>query len=70
MILWLALLFALVALAYASVGFGGGSSYNALLALSGIEYALLPVIALLCNIIIVTDQGRKISTLARVKCSD
>jgi uncharacterized protein len=54
MIIWLALLFALVALAYASVGFGGGSTYNALLALSGIEYALIPVIALLCNIIVVT----------------
>ncbi|MEE9433903.1 MAG: sulfite exporter TauE/SafE family protein [Sphingorhabdus sp.] len=54
MILWLALLFALAALAYASVGFGGGSTYNALLALSGIEYALIPAIALACNIVVVT----------------
>ncbi len=53
-LLWLALLFALVALAYASVGFGGGSTYNALLALSGIEYALIPIIALACNIVVVT----------------
>ena len=54
MMIWLALLFALVALAYASVGFGGGSTYNALLALSGIEYALIPIIALLCNVVVVS----------------
>lgn len=52
--LWLAGLFALVALVYASVGFGGGSTYTALLALSEIDYRLIPVIALLCNIIVVT----------------
>lgn len=51
---WLAGLFALVALAYASVGFGGGSTYSALLALSGTDYTLIPLIALLCNIIVVT----------------
>jgi uncharacterized protein len=52
--LWLAGLFALVALVYASVGFGGGSTYTALLALSDIDYRLIPVIALLCNIVVVT----------------
>ena len=52
--LWLAGLFALVALVYASVGFGGGSTYTALLALSEIDYKLIPVISLLCNIIVVT----------------
>ena len=51
---WLAGLFALVALLYASVGFGGGSTYSALLALSDTDYRLIPVIALLCNIIVVT----------------
>jgi uncharacterized protein len=51
---WLAGLFALVALVYASVGFGGGSTYSALLALSDTDYRLIPVIALLCNIIVVT----------------
>jgi uncharacterized protein len=50
----LPLLFALVALVYASVGFGGGSTYTALLALSGIDYKAIPVISLLCNIIVVT----------------
>jgi uncharacterized protein len=52
--IWLAALFALVALIYASVGFGGGSTYTALLGLWGVEYQLIPVIALLCNIIVVT----------------
>ncbi|MEP7350473.1 MAG: sulfite exporter TauE/SafE family protein [Sphingorhabdus sp.] len=51
---WLPTLFALVALIYASVGFGGGSTYSALLALSDVDYRLIPVIALLCNIIVVT----------------
>lgn len=50
----LALLFGLIALVYASVGFGGGSSYTALLALTGIEPRLIPVISLCCNIIVVT----------------
>ena len=50
----LSFLFALVALIYASVGFGGGSTYTALLALSGADYRIVPVIALLCNIIVVT----------------
>ena len=52
--LWLAGLFALVALVYASVGFGGGSTYTALLALSEVDYKLIPIISLLCNIIVVT----------------
>jgi uncharacterized membrane protein YfcA len=53
--LWiLAGLFFLVAAAYASVGFGGGSTYNALLILSGMDYRLVPAIALSCNILVVT----------------
>ena len=53
-ILGLALLFAITAALYASVGFGGGSTYIALLALASLDYRALPVIALLCNIIVVT----------------
>ena len=53
-IVGLALLFALTAALYASVGFGGGSTYIALLALAALDYRALPVIALLCNIIVVT----------------
>ncbi len=51
--MWIVPAFFLIALIYASVGFGGGSSYSALLAYSGIEYILIPLIALLCNIIVV-----------------
>lgn len=50
----LALLFGITAALYAAVGFGGGSTYNALLALWGVDYRILPAIALLCNIIVVT----------------
>ena len=52
--IWLAAAFFATALLYASVGYGGGSTYNALLALSGVDYRLLPAIALACNIVVVT----------------
>lgn len=51
---WLAAAFFATALLYASVGYGGGSTYNALLALYGVDYRLLPAIALACNIVVVT----------------
>jgi len=39
---------------YSSVGFGGGSSYLALMAIFGVDFQVLKAIALLCNIIVVT----------------
>jgi uncharacterized protein len=42
------------ALLYASVGFGGGSTYTALLTLSGVDYRILPLVSLACNVIVVT----------------
>lgn len=53
-LLVLAALFFVVAVAYSSVGFGGGSTYNALLILTGMDYRLVPAIALSCNILVVT----------------
>jgi uncharacterized membrane protein YfcA len=53
---FLAAAFALTALLYAAVGFGGGSTYSALLALSGFDYRLLPVLALACNIVVVAGS--------------
>ncbi len=50
---WLTPAFFVTALLYASVGFGGGSTYNALLALAGVDYRLLPAVALTCNILVV-----------------
>jgi len=46
--------FFLVALIYSSVGFGGGSSYLALLAIAGINFELIRPAALLCNIVVVS----------------
>ncbi|MBC7386540.1 MAG: sulfite exporter TauE/SafE family protein [Cryobacterium sp.] len=43
-----------IALLYSTVGFGGGSSYIALLALSSVPYAFMPKISLLCNLLVVT----------------
>ncbi|UIP05968.1 sulfite exporter TauE/SafE family protein [Erythrobacter sp. SDW2] len=48
--------FFVTALLYASVGFGGGSTYSALLALYGFDYRLLPVLSLVCNIAVVTGS--------------
>jgi uncharacterized protein len=49
----LAALFLPTALLYSSVGFGGGSTYNALLVLSGTDYRAIPTISLVCNILVV-----------------
>jgi len=48
------LIFLIIALIYSSVGFGGGSSYIAALALFGYPYESIPVIALMCNLIVVS----------------
>jgi len=48
------MLFFLVAILYSSVGFGGGSSYLAILALTGLAYIQFRAIALLCNIVVVS----------------
>jgi uncharacterized membrane protein YfcA len=50
----LAAFFFVTALLYGAVGFGGGSTYNALLVLAGTDYRAVPVIALACNIIVVS----------------
>ena len=47
------ILFLVTAILYSSVGFGGGSTYLALLLITGIPYFIIPVIALCCNIIVV-----------------
>lgn len=52
----LVIAFFVTALLYAAVGFGGGSTYAALLALSGMDYRLLPSIALACNIVVVAGS--------------
>ena len=49
----LAILFLATAIMYSSVGFGGGSTYLALLLIWNIPYFIFPVIALSCNITVV-----------------
>ena len=52
----LSILFFVTAILYSSVGFGGGSTYLALLLLWGIPYFIFPIIALCCNIIVVSGN--------------
>lgn len=52
--IWLIPAFLLTAFLYASVGFGGGSTYTALLAMSGGDYRLIPIVSLVCNLVVVT----------------
>lgn len=53
---YVVLLFFVIAILYSSVGFGGGSSYLAILALTGIAFAQIRSTALLCNIAVVTGN--------------
>ena len=53
----LPILFFITAILYSSVGFGGGSTYLALLLIWDIPYYIFPIIALFCNIIVVTGNS-------------
>ena len=53
----LSILFFVTAIIYSSVGFGGGSTYLALLLLWGIPYNIFPIIALACNILVVSGNS-------------
>ena len=53
----LAILFLATAILYSSVGFGGGSTYLALLLIWGVTYYIFPVIALMCNIFVVSGNS-------------
>ena len=52
----LSILFLVTAILYSSVGFGGGSTYLALLLIWGVPYFIFPVVALSCNIIVVSGN--------------
>ena len=53
----LSILFFVTALIYSSVGFGGGSTYLAILLIWGVPYTIFPVLALVCNIIVVSGNS-------------
>lgn len=48
--------FLIVALVYGSAGFGGGSSYTALLTLSDLPPPWIPIVSLTCNIVVVAGS--------------
>jgi len=54
--LLLSIFFLVTATLYSSVGFGGGSTYLALLLIWGVPYFVFPIIALCCNIIVVSGN--------------
>ena len=51
-VLLVAAAFFIVAAAYSMAGFGGGSSYLAILAMAGLPHQSIPPIALACNLIV------------------
>jgi len=53
----LSIFFFITAILYSSVGFGGGSTYLALMIIMGIPYYIFPIIALFCNIIVVSGNS-------------
>ncbi len=53
----LSILFFITAILYSSVGFGGGSTYLALLLIWEVPYYIFPIIALICNIIVVSGNS-------------
>jgi len=52
----LSILFLATAILYSAVGLGGGSTYLALLLIWGLPYTIFPIIALSCNIIVVSGN--------------
>ena len=53
----LPILFLFTAILYSSVGFGGGSTYLALLLIYETPYFIFPIIALICNVIVVSGNS-------------
>ena len=53
----LSILFFVTAILYSSVGFGGGSTYLALLLIWNVPYYIFPLIALFCNVIVVSGNS-------------
>jgi len=53
----LSIFFFITAILYSSVGFGGGSTYLALMLIWDIPYYIFPILALFCNIIVVSGNS-------------
>ena len=63
----LSILFFITAILYSSVGFGGGSTYLALLLIWDTPYYIFPIIALCCNIIVVSGNCFNYSRAGNLK---
>ncbi len=53
----LSIFFFITAILYSSVGFGGGSTYLALMLIWELPYYIIPILALFCNIIVVSGNS-------------
>ena len=53
----LTIFFFITAIFYSSIGFGGGSTYLALMLIWDVPFYVFPVIALICNIIVVSGNS-------------
>jgi uncharacterized membrane protein YfcA len=62
-------LFAIIAMAYASVGLGGGTGYLALMALSGVSYEVMPSTALTLNIVVTGVAMARFGLAGRLRWS-
>ncbi|MCC9656905.1 sulfite exporter TauE/SafE family protein [Rhodopirellula halodulae] len=53
---WIVAWFFVAALVYSSAGFGGGSTYTALLVLHRVDHRVLPMLSLACNLMVVAGS--------------
>ena len=53
----LTIFFFITAILYSSIGFGGGSTYLALMLIWDVPFYIFPILALICNIIVVTGNS-------------
>ena len=53
----LSIFFLITSILYSSVGFGGGSTYLALMLIWEIPFYIIPILALCCNIIVVSGNS-------------
>ena len=53
----LTIFYFITAILYSSVGFGGGSTYLAIMLIWGVPFYIFPIIALFCNIIVVSGNS-------------
>ena len=65
----LTIFFFITAIFYSSIGFGGGSTYLALMLIWDVPFYIFPIIALICNIIVVTGNSINFSRTKNINLS-